>query len=204
MDAMTDSPTRPAAEHTPAAAESTTAAAESTPVSAVTPAPLSDPADGLLGADQLRPVSERLIPARYLASLVLYAIGLALTGAAVWGWLATDWWWLGALGLVPLLLVLQSLVFTPRRVRALGYRDDEDHLTVADGIMFRTVQTIPYGRVQSVKIDEGPIARKYGLATLELTTAANGTVTVSGLPREEAERLRALLSERGVELMAAL
>src|SRR5699024_10318903 len=101
--------------------------------------------------------------------------------------------------------IAQSLLLTPRRVRAIGYLDGEEDLTIASGIMFRSVHSIPYGRVQSVKIGEGPVERRYGLATLTSTTAAGGgTETLPALPRPDAERLRSMLADRGIELMAAL
>ncbi|MGP9537447.1 PH domain-containing protein [Brachybacterium sp. AOP43-C2-M15] len=166
---------------------------------------LSDDRDGLLGADALRPVSPRLVPARYVAGIVGYVIGVLMIAGAIVAAVLTGWWWLALLGLLPLLLVVQSLALTPRRVRAIGYHDGEEDLTIASGVMFRAVQTIPYGRVQSVKIDEGPVDRKYGLAKLTVSTAADGsTVVLPGLPKDEAERLRTLLTDRGIETMAAL
>jgi membrane protein YdbS with pleckstrin-like domain len=180
------------------------------PHSAATPQPaprpeVSDGARARLGAEGLHPVSPKLVPARYLAGIPGYVIGVLLTAGAVVAGVLTGWWWLGLLGVLPLIAVVQGLALTPRRVRAIGYRDAEEDLTVALGIMFRTVHTIPYGRVQSVKIDEGPIDRRYGLAKLTLSTAHDGAgVTLPGLPKDEAERLRALLTARGVELMAAL
>lgn len=167
--------------------------------------PVAHQAGRLLQVDGLRPVSPRLVPARYVAGIVGYVLGVLLVAAAVVGAVLTSWWWLGLLGLLPLVLVLQGLLLTPRRVRALGYLDGPEELTVASGLMFRSVTTVPYGRVQSVKIDEGPVDRRYGLAKLTFSTAADGSgVTLPGLPREEAERLRALLSERGLATMAAL
>lgn len=171
-----------------------------------TPPPvLSDAPEGLVGADGLRPVSEKLIPARYVAGIVGYLIWLAMIAGAIVAAALSGIWWLAALGLLPLAILVQSLVLTPRRVRAIGYRDAEEDLTIASGIMFRSVQTIPFGRVQSVKIDEGPVDRRYGLAKLTVSTAQDaGQVVLPGLPKEEAERLRALLTARGIELMAAL
>lgn len=166
---------------------------------------ISDAPTGRLGEEGLTPVSEKLIPARYLAGILGYVIGLLLTAGSIVAAVLTGWWWLALPAPLFLLIVLQGLLLTPRRVRAIGYRVGEDDLTVAGGIMFRTVQTVPFGRVQSVKIDEGPIARRYGLTTLTVSTATDGDgVTLSGLPREEAEQLRALLAARGIELMAAL
>lgn len=166
---------------------------------------VSDEAGSRLAAEGLRPVSPKLIPARYLAGIPGYVIGVLLTIGAVVATVLTEWWWPAAVGVVPLVLVAQGLLLTPRRARAIGYRDAEEDLTIASGIMFRTVHTIPYGRVQSVKIDEGPVDRRYGLAKLSISTAHGGEgITLPGLPKEEAERLRALLTARGVELMAAL
>ena len=157
---------------------------------------------GLLGASACAGLAKLVPPAtrgdprlRDRGALARAIVAAVLTG----------WWWLGLTAIVPLVLVVQGLALTPRRVRAIGYREGEEDLTVALGIMFRSVHTIPYGRVQSVKIDEGPVDRRYGLAKLTLSTAHDGAgVTLPGLPKDEAERLRALLTARGVELMAAL
>lgn len=166
---------------------------------------LPDTTDGLLGAGALRPVSPRLVPARYVASIAGYVIWVLLIAGAIVAAVLTDLWWLAPIGVLPLIILLQSLLLTPRRVRAIGYLDAQEELTIASGIMFRSVHTIPYGRVQSVKIDEGPVDRRYGLAKLTVSTASGGsTVVLPGLPKQEAERLRAMLTERGIEIMAAL
>lgn len=184
----------------------------STPDPAGRPAPdpapgpvLSDDPEGLLGADALRPVSVSLIRARYVAGIVGDVLCVLMIAGAITSASLTGIWWLAALGALPLVILLQHLLLTPRRVRAIGYLDAEDDVTIASGVMFRSVHTIPYGRVQSVKIDEGPVDRRYGLARLTVSTA-NGasTVVLPGLPRAEAERLRALLTARGIETMAAL
>lgn len=161
-----------------------------------------------IGVDGLKPVSEKLIPVRYLGGIVWNMIGLGIVVGCVITWQLLGWWWMLLIALLPLILVVQRLALTPRRVRALGYADLDDALVIAHGIMFRTVTTIPYGRIQSVEIEQGPIERMYGLASISLMTAAEsseaGIAGIPGLPREEAERLRDLLTRRGVDLMAAL
>ncbi|MBP2411068.1 PH domain-containing protein [Brachybacterium fresconis] len=167
--------------------------------------PMSDDPEGLLGADALRPVSPLLVRARYVASIAAYVIWVLMIAGAIVAAALTGLWWLALIALLPLIILLQSLLLTPRRVRAIGYLDAEEDLTIASGIMFRAVHTFPYGRVQSVKIDEGPVDRRYGLAKLSVSTAAGGsTVVLPGLPRQEAERLRAMVTDRGIEIMAAL
>lgn len=157
-----------------------------------------------LGAEGLRPVSARLIPASYLASIPWYVIALLIAaGGVVLGvWL--DQWWIYPLGALPALLTVPSVLFTPRRVRARGYLDREEDLVSAQGIMFRKVTATPYGRVQSVSVSEGPVERRYGIATLTWSTASTSGGSIPGLPREEAERLRVLLTDRGIERMQAL
>lgn len=207
MDPMSDAFSDPAApqdRHEPAPQHSPRPVPEErTAEPAAVPAVVSD--DGpRIDAQGLRPVSSKLIPARYIAGIPGYAIGLILVAACVVGWWWLDWWWLGLVALLPAILVAQGLLFTPRRVRAIGYRDGEDELIVASGVMVRSIVTVPYGRIQSVKIDEGPVDRRFGLAQLSFTTAADDTETLPGLPREEAERLRELLTRRGIDTMAAL
>src|SRR5690625_5822923 len=139
----------------------------------------------------MRPVSARLISSRYVAVIPGYVIGLAMVIAAIVLTALTGWWWIALIGIVPLALVVQGLALTPRRVRALGYRDGAEELTIASGILFREVSTIPYGRIQSAKIDEGPVDRRYGLAKLTMSTAAAGsTVTLPGRSEEHTSELQ--------------
>ncbi len=210
MDAMTSAPDPavPAVPGAPASSAAPAPSAAAAPADPASPAPdpaVTDDPAGLLGAGALRPVSSRLIRSRYVASIPVYVLWVAMAAGAVVGSVLADRWWIAALGLLPLLILAQSLAFTPRRARAVGYLDAAEDLTIASGIMFRSVHTIPYGRVQSVKIDEGPVDRRYGLAQLTVTTASGAsTAVLPGLPKEEAERLRELLTARGIENMAAL
>lgn len=158
-----------------------------------------------LGADDLLPVSPRLIPAVYVATIPLYVISLAIAVACIVLGTVFSWWWMSLLAVVPILWCLPSLLLTPRRVRARGYLDQADDLVTASGIMFRHVSMTPYGRVQSVAIAEGPVERRFGIATLTWSTAATAAGgSIPGLPRDEAERLRTLLTERGIERMQSL
>lgn len=169
--------------------------------------PPSGPAPSLarFGAEGLRPVSEKLIRARYLAGSIGYALAVAAVAGCAVLWSLLGWWWSIFPALVVVGIALQSLLLTPRRVRALGYLDREEDLVVASGVLFRTVTTVPFGRVQAVEVHEGPIERSLGLATLSVSTASDAAdASIPGLPRAEAERLRELLTRRGVELMAAL
>ncbi len=105
------------------------------------------------------------------------------------------------------MLVIHVLVaaFTPKRVRALGYRLRDDDLVFRKGIMFLRVVAVPYGRMQLVDINRGPIARAFGLSELKLVTAAAAShITIPGLPEADAEILRDRLVELAESRRAGL
>jgi membrane protein YdbS with pleckstrin-like domain len=88
------------------------------------------------------------------------------------------------------------LALAPRRVRSIGYRLREDDLVFRRGIMFHRVVAVPYGRMQLIDINRGPVARALGLAELKFVTAAASTgVSIPGLVADDADRLRDRLVE---------
>ena len=73
------------------------------------------------------------------------------------------------------------------------------------GRIWRRMVVVPYGRLQYVDVDEGPIARMFGLASVQLHTASAGTDSqIPGLEAAEAARLRDRLTERGQAQLAGL
>ncbi|MEA2314376.1 MAG: uncharacterized protein QOI03_1068 [Solirubrobacteraceae bacterium] len=85
-----------------------------------------------------------------------------------------------------------------RRVRAWGYAERADDLLVRRGVMFRRMSVIPYGRMQYVEVTAGPFERAFGLATVQMHTAAAASdARIPGLRADEAARLRDQLTSLG-------
>jgi membrane protein YdbS with pleckstrin-like domain len=85
-----------------------------------------------------------------------------------------------------------------RRVGAWAYAERSDDLLVRRGVMFRRMSVIPYGRMQYVEIAAGPLERAFGLATVQMHTAAAASdARIPGLPAAEANRLRDQLTTLG-------
>jgi membrane protein YdbS with pleckstrin-like domain len=85
-----------------------------------------------------------------------------------------------------------------RRVRAWGYAERAEDLLVKRGVMFRRTSVIPYGRMQYVEVTAGPFERAFGLATVQMHTAAAASdARIPGLAAEEAGRLRDQLTSLG-------
>ena len=96
--------------------------------------------------------------------------------------------------LAPVLLaVLYLIIRVPlRRYQARGYQFGADRLRVVRGLLFRSDTVVPFGRVQHIDVNQGPIERGYGLATLVLHTAGthNSSVTLPGLAHADALAMR--------------
>ncbi|MCI6573828.1 MAG: PH domain-containing protein [Actinomycetaceae bacterium] len=87
---------------------------------------------------------------------------------------------------------------TPRRVRAIGYAELPEELVIRAGLLFQKLVLVPYGRMQQVNVETGPLLSRFGLAKIELVTASATTnASIEGLPLAEAERLREKLMELG-------
>jgi uncharacterized protein len=85
-----------------------------------------------------------------------------------------------------------------RRVRAWGYAERAEDLLVKRGVMFRRTSVIPYGRMQYVEVAAGPFERAFGLATVQMHTAAAASdARIPGLAVAEAGRLRDRLTSLG-------
>jgi membrane protein YdbS with pleckstrin-like domain len=129
-------------------------------------------------------------------SLVIIGVPLALA-VSIPTWVA---WRVAAVPVtvaVALLLVMEWLVLRGR-YRSWGYLERDDDLIVRRGLLFRQVSVVPYGRMQLIDVTAGPIDRLFGLATVQLHTAAAATdARIPGLPRAEAERLRDRLASLG-------
>lgn len=90
-----------------------------------------------------------------------------------------------------------------RLFRCWGYAERDTDLYVRRGLLFRSLSIIPYGRMQVVEVQAGPIQRAFNLASVELVTAGP-SVSVPGLNADEAAALRDRLSERGQTQQAGL
>ncbi len=84
------------------------------------------------------------------------------------------------------------------RYRRLTYRLDDVGLTIQDGVWWRTQTSLPRLRIQHSDVSQGPLQRRYGIATLKLYTAGSRytKVELEGLRHEDALALRDRLVRR--------
>jgi membrane protein YdbS with pleckstrin-like domain len=148
-----------------------------------------------------QPVSPRLRTVRLAVLAVLLGpFLLAFAALAIW---VSPWCWVGA-AVVAAVLAWGGYVIV-RQVPAISWVELPDEIVIRRGRIFRRMVVVPYGRLQYVDLQSGPLMRHFGLATIEIHTASpSSSGEVPGLPTEVAESLRERLSERGESLRAGL
>lgn len=148
-----------------------------------------------------QPVSRRLATARHLLlSLVVAPVLLVLAVLAVFVWTG---FWVGVVAAAAAGLGGWWLI--RRQVSAITWAEGAEELVVRRGRLFRSVVSVPYGRLQYVDVESGPLARRFDMATVELHTASPSSGgQIPGLPTAEAERLRERLAARGESQRAGL
>ena len=96
-------------------------------------------------------------------------------------------------GIVVLLLLAAGL--TVLEIRRLGYQLRERDVSLRSGVLVHTVATVPFERVQHVRIQRGPFERLLGLASVEVNSAGPN-ISIPGLAALDAERIKQLITER--------
>ncbi|HEV7812602.1 MAG TPA: PH domain-containing protein [Leifsonia sp.] len=149
----------------------------------------------------------RRVSPKYVVVVIVGALvsGLVAAAAATFLWLVARWDWGWLLLIAVVVITVISLVVAPRRARSIGYRMRDDDLLFRRGIMFQRFVSVPYGRMQLIDINRGPVGRMLGLADLKFVTAAAATgVLIPGLPEAEASELRDRLVELAESRRAGL
>ena len=116
-----------------------------------------------------------------IGSLVAMQVDATRAAAAVTG---------GILGFIGLSAVLRIL-----EVRRLAYQLRDHDISKRSGVITHRVESLPFVRVQHVRVNRGAIERALGLATLQISSAGPNIV-IPGLTDAEASRIKLLVTER--------
>ncbi|KPI26463.1 membrane-flanked domain DUF304 [Actinobacteria bacterium OV320] len=136
--------------------------------------------------------------------LLVVWLGLVAVGAGLLlGLLVGPAW--AAFALLPLAGIGWGWVLLGRNWHSWRYAERADDLLISRGVLWREETVVPYGRMQLVEVTSGPVERHFGLASVQLHTAAAATdATIPGLDPAEAERLRDRLTQLGEARSAGL
>ena len=117
--------------------------------------------------------------------------------------------WDGLVFLIPLcvfgVFFIWQFFLIPFQVRNMGWLETEDELILSTGKWFHTITVIPYGRIQFVDVESGPVGRALGLKELKVHTASNSSNSdLPGLLAADADALRDRLAVKARERMSGL
>jgi membrane protein YdbS with pleckstrin-like domain len=134
---------------------------------------------------------------RILTSLIVTPVIFTIAALIV-GVSSGKWWISAVIWAAAIVIVIIRVPFVTRSWRSWGYVERDDDLYITHGVMFRNLVAVPYGRMQLVEVESGPLERAFGLASVTLKTASPETgARIPGLTPEEATRLRDRLTELG-------
>ena len=142
------------------------------------------------------PVDPRAIPVWRLNVLgnalviVLVSAVAAIVLAALVRWL-----WPVAIALPIIILLLEIfyiLRYPPAYYRCLRYWIDDTGIRVQSGVFWKRLISLPRVRIQHSDVSQGPVQRRYGVATLKLYTAGSQftRIELDGLEYNTAVTLR--------------
>ena len=127
----------------------------------------------------------------YLGILWLILITLAVF-AVRWDWSFT--YIIGAMLITILLSYLFIFLFPKLRYRRWRYEMFEQEIYIQHGIFIQTRTLIPMIRVQHVDTEQGPIMKRFHVASVSISTAAT-THMIPALSEEDASDLRDRISQ---------
>ncbi|TDL30492.1 hypothetical protein E2R51_18310 [Jeotgalibacillus sp. S-D1] len=124
------------------------------------------------------------------AILSLIAIAV-ITLSIIFNW---SFWFIAGAVVIPIInIVLFVYVFPTLKWRRWRYEVREEEIELQHGIFIVKRTLVPMVRVQHVDTEQGPILRKYRLATISISTAAT-VHQIPALDIDEADSLRDSIS----------
>jgi len=147
---------------------------------------------------QLQPASATYYKVLRLEWLLATIFFFALAGTLIYfiPSLRQSWGWIVVSGAAVLLSII-ILLSVELGFRWLAYAVREKDVASRKGWFIRSTRIAPFNRIQNCTVQSGPLERRFGLSSLIIYTAGNDNadLRISGLPTEEAERLRHYILE---------
>ena len=90
-----------------------------------------------------------------------------------------------------------NLLILPKAYNYKGFVIREHDITFRSGIIFPSVITVPFCKIQQVSVCQNPVTRLFGLYSVDLVNGAQllATIRIPGLTEERADKVKALVIE---------
>lgn len=147
-------------------------------------------------ADQLEmiPLESAYKTVRYISGSIIAIVILLIT------WLIVlleprSWPYGFYIGGFISLIALWIIIYNGMSFNYMGYALREKDISFKSGLLWRSMTTVPFNRVQHCDFKQGVLDRRFGLAKLTIYTAGGQStdLMIPGLLPETAERLKAYI-----------
>lgn len=132
---------------------------------------------------------------RRVFAALFWAIPLAIF--TVFASVFMDMWVIWAA--LPLaVLIIASFLAIPIAYRKRAYALRTRDITYKKGWLFQSMISLPFNRIQHTEVSQGPLQRKYRLATLKIYTAGGSSsdLAIPGLDHSRAQELREFIATK--------
>ncbi|WP_338450786.1 PH domain-containing protein [Niallia oryzisoli] len=149
-----------------------------------------------MGSEPKNRISERALKVWRISGAFISTIFLLLAGGVIGLTIFFDWpIWISAIAIILFLLSVYFFImlFPSLRWRRWRYEVREQEIELQHGLFVIKRTLVPMVRVQHVDTVQGPILRKYHLASVTVSTAAT-VHEIPALELSEAEEMRISIS----------
>ena len=93
--------------------------------------------------------------------------------------------------ILPILIIIAYWI--PKYYNSIIYKFTENEIIGKRGVWFKRTGIVPYHRITNIDVVQGPIARKFGLASLRIQTAGYSRAAASEMSIDGVEHYDCLL-----------
>lgn len=99
-------------------------------------------------------------------------------------------WWQPLAGVIMLFGLIYIAEWKGFKIK--GYALRQNDISFKSGLLFFSMTSVPFNRIQHTEVSQSPLARLFDLGEVKVFTAggASSDITISGLKVEEAHRLK--------------
>lgn len=141
------------------------------------------------------PVERRYRAVQMILTGCLYALFALL---ALFLLLLEDILWFIIGECVVLMAFIVNMIIVRKAWMFKGYALRENDISYRSGIVFPTITTIPYSRLQQVSVKQNPVARIFNLYSVVIVNGAQAiySLAIPGLTKERANHIKNIMIER--------
>ncbi len=100
--------------------------------------------------------------------------------------------------LIFLVILAVMLAVTGKIYEFMGYAIRENDICMRRGLFFKKYVVVPFNRIQHITVEQGPLARAFGLASLKVYSAAgnDNDFVLNGITKERADEMKQFILEQ--------